>query len=205
MTNSADVHNHLQVHVQRYKEKINDLFSVLDVRVLEKVIQALLTAFQEDRTVFIAGNGGSAATASHIHEDFVFYSRHFARKRPRIISLTNNIAFITAISNDIGYEEIFVEQMRSIFKPGDVIIVISASGNSNNVIKAAEYAKENGGTSIAWVGFTGGKLREICDLCIHTPNAKGDYGPIEDMHLALGHLIISYLSSNEKFLGLANG
>lgn len=202
--NDTDLSKRLKEHIHNYESKIVELFNNLNIKEFEKVIELILKSFQKDNKIFIAGNGGSAATASHIHEDFVFYSRHFAKKRPKVISLTNNVPFLTAISNDIGYEEIFVEQMRSIFQEGDVLVVISASGNSLNLIKAVEYVKSNKGTSVAFVGFDGGKLKDICDLCIFTPNPKGDYGPIEDMHLILGHMIIYMLAKNEKFLKIAN-
>ena len=191
-------------HISEYKKKLDDLFSVVDDKVLIEGIDRLILAFKEDKTIYIAGNGGSAATASHIHEDFVFFLRHFGNKRLKVRSLTNNVPFITAISNDIGYEYVFVEQLKDNFVAGDILIVLSASGNSENVIKAVEFVSKEGGTSIAFVGFEGGRLKDVCDISIFTPNPKGDYGPIEDLHLILGHLIINYLATNEDFLRLAN-
>lgn len=195
--------SHLFDHVNTYQSKINALFANLDIAELDRVIKRIILAFKEGNSIYIAGNGGSAATASHIHEDFVFYSRHFTEKRLKVVSLTNNIPFITAVANDVGYEDIFVEQMRSNFNKGDILIVISASGNSKNVIRAVEYANKIGGTSIAFVGFNGGQLKNISDICLFTSNPKGDYGPIEDMHLILGHLIISYFSVNNNFMKLS--
>lgn len=201
--NDITLSKRLNEHIQNYKSKINELFNNLNTNEFERVIETIIQAFQDDKKIFIAGNGGSAATASHFHEDFVFYSRHFAKKRPNVISLTNNVPYITAISNDIGYEEVFTEQMRNIFNEGDILIVISASGNSYNLIKAVEFVKNKRGISIAFVGFDGGKLKDICDHCIYTPNPKGEYGPIEDMHLILGHILISFFSIDNTFLSIS--
>jgi D-sedoheptulose 7-phosphate isomerase len=107
---------------------------------------------------------------------------------------------MTAISNDNSYEDVFVEQMKGMFEKGDILLAISASGNSPNVVKAVEYAKSLGGTTIAFCGFTGGKLKEIADLPLYTPNEKKDYGPIEDLHMILNHVLINYLSQDEEFL-----
>jgi D-sedoheptulose 7-phosphate isomerase len=98
---------------------------------------------------------------------------------------------------------VFVEQMRGQFVSGDVLIAISASGNSPNLVKAAEFANELGGNTIAFVGFLGGKLNEISKVSLYTPNPKGDYGPIEDVHMILNHIIVNYLSKDEEFLALA--
>jgi len=109
---------------------------------------------------------------------------------------------ITAVGNDTSFNDIFVEQLKGHFTEGDVIICISASGNSENVIRAAQYANEHGGKSIGFIGFTGGKLKETCTVSLYTPNPKGDYGPIEDIHMIYDHLIVNYLSKDEEFLSI---
>ena len=109
---------------------------------------------------------------------------------------------ITAVGNDTSFNDIFVEQLKGHFSEGDAIICISASGNSENVIRAAQYANEHGGKSIGFVGFTGGKLKETCTVSLFTPNPKGDYGPIEDIHMIYDHLIVNYLTKDEEFLKL---
>jgi len=192
----------LKIHFEEYKKKINLLLDSVNISDLEKVIATMVTTFKNGKTVYICGNGGSAATASHIQADFSFFVRYFTQFRPKVRSLTDNVAMITAVGNDTSFDDIFVEQLKGHFISGDAIICISASGNSQNVIKAAQYANEKGGTSIGFVGFTGGKLKEVCKVSLFTPNPKGDYGPIEDLHMIYDHLIVNYLSKDEEFLSL---
>jgi D-sedoheptulose 7-phosphate isomerase len=169
---------------------------------LEEVIDIMVTTFKNGKTVFVCGNGGSAATASHVQADFSFFVRYYTKFRPKVRALTDNVAMITAVGNDTTFNDIFVEQLKGHFQTGDAIICISASGNSENVIRAAQYVNENGGRSIGFVGFTGGKLKDICTVSLYTPNQKGDYGPIEDIHMIYDHLIVNYLSKDEEFLKL---
>jgi len=135
--------------------------------------------------------------------DFSFFVRYFTKFRPKVIALTNCMPLITAVGNDTSFDDIFIEQMKGHFTEGDVLLTISASGNSGNVIRAAEYANELGGTSVAFVGFTGGKLKEVSKISLHTPNEKGDYGPIEDLHMILNHIIVNYLAIDKMFLSIA--
>ena len=109
---------------------------------------------------------------------------------------------ITAVGNDTSFENIFVEQLRGRFVAGDVLIVISASGNSMNLVRAVEYVNEKGGMSISFIGFLGGRLKEISKISLYTPNEKGDYGPIEDVHIILNHVIVNYLAKDEVFLSI---
>lgn len=192
----------LQLYFENYKLRLNNLLDIVDVNNLEKVIATLVSAFKNGQTVFVCGNGGSAATASHLQADFSFYFRYFTKFRPKVRALTDNVAMITAVGNDTFFHDIFVEQLKGNFEKGDVIICISASGNSENVIRAAQYASDHGGSSIGFIGFTGGKLKEVCSLSLYTPNAKGDYGPIEDLHMIYDHLIVNFLSKDEEFLAI---
>jgi len=192
----------LQTYFNDYKERLNTLIDLVDIDELEKVIGLMVTAFKCGKTVFVCGNGGSAATASHIQADFSFFVRYFTKFRPKVRALTDNVPMITAVGNDTSFHDIFVEQLKGCFEEGDVIICISASGNSENVIRAAQFANERGGKSIGFIGFTGGKLKEMCTLSLFTPNPKGDYGPIEDLHLIYDHLIVNFLSKDEEFLSL---
>ncbi|MDR1556297.1 MAG: SIS domain-containing protein, partial [Tannerellaceae bacterium] len=109
---------------------------------------------------------------------------------------------LTAVGNDTSFDDIFVEQMRGCFRQGDVVICISASGNSENVIRAAEYANQAGGTSIGFIGFSGGRLKEVTAISLYTENPRGDYGPIEDLHMIYDHLMISYLVKDPEFLNI---
>ena len=192
----------LSSYLENYKTRLNILLNLIEIDVLEQVVTCMINAFKNGNTVYVAGNGGSAATASHMQADFSFFVRHFTKFRPKMIALTDNVSLMTAIGNDNAFEDIFVEQMKGHFSKGDVLISISVSGNSANVVKAAELANELGGTSIAFVGFQGGKLKEVSKIAMHTPNPKGDYGPIEDLHMIFGHLIVNYLSEDEEFLAI---
>ena len=190
----------IKEHVKDYRQRLISLYDSIDADILEKVIDAFIECFKNGKTLYIAGNGGSAATSSHMQCDFGFFVRHFTHFRPKVLSLTDCTPMLTAIGNDNSYDDIFIEQLRGSFEKGDVLLTISASGNSKNVIKATEYANEKEGTTICFVGFDGGILKEKSQLAIHTPNSKGDYGPIEDLHMILDHLIISYLVKDKEFL-----
>jgi D-sedoheptulose 7-phosphate isomerase len=192
----------VQVYLLEYKNRLIEILDLIDSSKLEQVIASMIEAFKTGKTVYVVGNGGSAATASHMQADFSFFVRYFTKFRPRIIALTDNVPLITAVGNDTSFENIFVEQMTGRFGEGDILIAISASGNSSNLIKAAELANKLGGTSIAFVGFEGGKLNQVSKLSIYTPNPKGDYGPIEDVHMILNHVIVNYLSKDEEFLAI---
>jgi D-sedoheptulose 7-phosphate isomerase len=192
----------LNSYFQDYKKRLNDLMEMVDVNDLEKVISSMVTAFKNGKTVYVCGNGGSAATASHIQADFSFFVRYFTKFRPKVRALTDNVAMITAVGNDTTFNDIFVEQLKGHFEEGDAIICISASGNSENVIRAAQYANDHGGHSIGFIGFSGGKLKEVCTTSLYSPNPKGDYGPIEDLHMIYDHLIVNYLSKDDEFLAI---
>jgi D-sedoheptulose 7-phosphate isomerase len=192
----------IKEHLSDYKKRLLNLYDSIDIDVLEKIIDSLIECFKNGKTLYIAGNGGSAATSSHMQCDFGFFVRHFTQFRPKVLSLTDCTPMLTAIGNDHSYDDIFVEQLKGSFERDDVLLTISASGNSKNVIKATEYANEKKGITISFVGFDGGKLKQISDICLHTPNAKGDYGPIEDLHIILDHLIVSYLVNDKEFLSI---
>jgi D-sedoheptulose 7-phosphate isomerase len=190
----------IQNYFNDYRERLNNLLNKMDINILEKIIEIMVNTFKKGKTVYVCGNGGSAATASHFQADFSFFIRYFTKFRPKVRALTDNVAMLTAVGNDTSFDDIFVEQLKGHFEKGDAIICISASGNSDNVVRAAKYANENGGTSLAFVGFSGGKLLQTAHFSLFTPNPKGDYGPIEDAHIIFSHLIINYLSLDKEFL-----
>jgi len=189
-------------YLEDYKESLNNLLNLIDADTLEQIITKLIETFKKKKTLYIAGNGGSAATASHMQADFSFFVRYFTKFRPKVRTLTDNVPLITAIGNDTTFSDIFVEQMKGNFEPGDTIICISASGNSENVIRAAEYANNHGGNSIGFMGFEGGKLKDVAQIVLFTPNPKGEYGPIEDIHMILDHILVNYLTKDDEFLSL---
>lgn len=192
----------LSEYLNNYKQRLNEILELIESNILEKVITAMILAFKNNRTVYVVGNGGSAATASHMQADFIFFVRYFTKFRPKIIALTDNVPLITAVGNDTSFDDIFVEQMRGKFVAGDILLAISASGNSKNLIKATEFANKLGGITISFIGFEGGELKNISSIPLYTPNPKGDYGPIEDIHMILNHVIVNYLSKDEEFLSI---
>ena len=116
----------------------------------------------------------------------------------KVFALTDNNSVITAIGNDVGYENIFINQLKIHYKSGDSLVVISASGNSENVLKAAEWVKSKGGTIIGFLGFSGGKLIELCDVKIHVKTDPGEYGPVEDAHLIMNHILAHWFQNKLK-------
>jgi D-sedoheptulose 7-phosphate isomerase len=155
-------------------------------------IETLLKARERGATVFFIGNGGSAATASHFANDLSIGTNEYD-KPFRAMSLTDNVPLITAISNDFGYEEIFVRQLRVLGKRGDVVVGISASGNSPNLLNTFEYARVAGIKTVAITAFDGGKMKAIADEGIHVMTGLKEYGPAEDAHMVLDHLVGAYL------------
>lgn len=175
-----------------YLDYVGELLGKLDADSIGHFIDALVDARQRDAQIIFIGNGGSAATASHFANDIAIGPR--AWDKPfRAVSLTDNVAVITAIANDHGYEQIFVLQLKTVMRPGDVVVAISASGNSPNVVKALEYANEHGATTIGLTGFDGGLLKKVAKISVHVPTAKGEYGPVEDAHMVLDHLVGAFL------------
>lgn len=178
-------------YFKEYHKYLSELLDGLDYKAVEKVTQLILEKSKNGQVVFLIGNGGSAATASHFATDFAQCSQ--AGVRFRAVSLVDNVALLTALGNDEGYEEVFTSQIENLFHKNDILIAISGSGNSPNIITAARLAKKLGGVTVGVVGFDGGKLTQICDYIIHVHTNKGEYGPVEDIHLIINHMITSYL------------
>ncbi len=185
-------------YYREYCDYLQKLISTIDTGSVQKVVDCFLQARRKDKTIYFAGNGGSAATASHFAQDMGEIGRKIRGKGFRTQSINDNVAAVTAISNDYSYDNVFSMQIQYSFDAGDVLVVISASGNSPNVIKAVNLAKEKGGTAIGLVGFDGGRLSEICDHVVHIQSKNGEYGPVEDIHLILNHMIVSYLMMELK-------
>jgi D-sedoheptulose 7-phosphate isomerase len=193
-------------HFEEYIKKEIEIIQQLDVVAIERVANLMLDTYHQGKQVFICGNGGSAASASHITGDFIKGASFGLEKRWRFICLNDNITTMMAISNDISYEDIFVEPLKNFANPGDLFIGISGSGNSTNVVKAMEYAQASGLATVALCGFRGGKIREIADVNIYTPIM--DMQITEDLHMMALHMIFQYIvkqlfgaSTNEKTMG----
>lgn len=196
--------NQTQNHIDRIFTKDTATFAQSYLAYLKQVIDSinpddvaafvatLFDARSRGATVFMIGNGGSAATASHFANDLSFGTNDYV-KPFRILSLADNVPVITALGNDYGYDEIFVRQLKVLAKVGDVVVGISASGNSLNLIKAFEFANQKGIRTVAITAFDGGQLKEMADQGIHVTTGPKEYGPAEDAHMILDHLIGAYL------------
>jgi D-sedoheptulose 7-phosphate isomerase len=180
---------------RRYVEHLIEVLGRLDCEAVSRVIQVFLEARSKGNTIFFFGNGGSAATACHFANDMGFCASPEGSLPFRALSLTANTSFVTCLANDIGYENVFSWQLRNLMRPGDVVVGISASGNSPNVVNALEYADSHGGIPVALVGFDGGRIKHIAKYVIHVETEKGEYGPVEDIHMVLDHLISGYLGT----------
>jgi D-sedoheptulose 7-phosphate isomerase len=177
--------------ISGYCTKVSEVLANIPSAEIELVIQALLQAHESGRAVFLFGNGGSAALASHMACDLGKGTADVASKRSRVLSLTDNVALITAWANDISYEDVFSEQLKNQLQPGDVALAISTSGNSPNVLRALHVAKSLGAITVGLTGFDGGKARPLCDLCIVVPSDNTQI--IEDLHSVLAHGMFSVL------------
>ena len=182
---------------REYGQYLSQLIEQLPYQELDRFVEILFNARDKGHTVYFIGNGGSAATASHFSNDFGIGPR-LTENHFKAVSLTDNMAVITAIGNDFGYEYIFSKQLEVVMKPGDVLVAISASGNSPNIIKACEYAKLMGNTVVGLTGFDGGELMKISDIKVHVGGEKGEYGPVEDLHMVIDHLVGSYINRKVK-------
>jgi len=165
--------------------------STLDMAELDRAAEILEAAYLAGQTVFSCGNGGSAAIANHFQCDHQKGVRTGTDLLPRVVSLSSNIELLTAIANDISYDEVFTHQLESQARSGDVLVAISSSGRSRNVIAALEWANLNDLRTIALTGFNGGRAREIAEVAVHVQCAN--YGVVEDVHQALMHALAQYL------------
>lgn len=180
------------VFAERYFQYLNDVLHKIDFSAIARLAGVLLQARARGATVYFIGNGGSAATASHFANDLAIGTDSYL-KPFRVISLTDNQAILTALANDFGYEEVFARQLQVVGKPGDVLVAISASGNSPNLIRAMEYASSSDIKTVAITAFDGGKMKQIADDGVHVPTEAKEYGPAEDAHMILDHLLGAYL------------
>lgn len=177
-------------YANKYLTLIKNLINKVDINDLAEIISALETAHKEKRQVFIAGNGGSAATAGHMANDLMIGVAKNQRYGLRTIALADHIAPVTALANDISYAEIFSGQIKHLADPGDFLVVISVSGNSPNIINALEEAAKIGMYTVAFLGMDGGKAAAMVDKSVIVPSH--DYGPVEDLHMIFDHLITGY-------------
>jgi D-sedoheptulose 7-phosphate isomerase len=185
----------MEKFISEYLEELKRIFDRISKKDIDAITEVIYNAYLNGRTIFIFGNGGSASTASHFSCDLgkgtlsrVYDSNE---KRFRVVPLTDSVPTMTAYANDLSFDDIFVQQLQNLVNKGDIVIAITGSGNSKNVIKAIRYARDRGATTIGLLGFDGGKAKKLLDKYVIVPS--NHYGRIEDVHLILEHMITDYL------------
>jgi Phosphoheptose isomerase len=178
--------------IRRYVDDLTRLLAALDTEAIVKFADILFSAYQEGRTVFFAGNGGSAATASHFACDMAKTVTGYSKgKRLRAVSLADSVPLLTAWGNDSAYDDVFAEQLRNLARPGDCLVAISCSGKSKNVVRAVELARAMGLTTVGLLGFDGGTLKPMVDLPIVIES--DNYQRVEDVHSIIMHIVTDRL------------
>lgn len=178
-------------YAEAYFERVREAAASVDGANLREAAVILTRAHSRGSMVYSCGNGGSAAIANHLVCDHCKLVQTDTNLRPRIYSLSTTVEMITAIGNDLSYKEVFAYQLRSLARPGDVLITISSSGDSDNIVRAAQWAKDNGLEVISMTGFAGGRSAKIADVNLHV--AADNYGVIEDVHQSLMHILAQYI------------
>jgi D-sedoheptulose 7-phosphate isomerase len=181
---------------QNYAGKLTDALARQDWQSATLLAEELAAAWRDSRRVFICGNGGSAANALHWANDFLYPIAKAGGKGIKISALPANVSVLTCLANDLGYENIFAHQLATEASPGDVLIVLSGSGNSPNVIKALEQAKTSSMKSFALLGYSGGACKDLADVVLHFP--IDDTQVVEDMQLIVGHMLLQALCQTQS-------
>jgi phosphoheptose isomerase len=174
-----------------YAEEQARVIGSVEPAVLDKAAAILIEAYTRGAVVFACGNGGSAAIANHLQCDHLKAIRTKTDLVPRVVSLSTNVELLTAIANDLEYEEVFAYQLQSQASPGDVLIAISSSGRSPNIVRALMWARDHGLHTIAFTGFDGGGARAAAEVSVHVDGAN--YGIIEDLHQVIMHALAQYI------------
>jgi D-sedoheptulose 7-phosphate isomerase len=180
----------VETHVHDYLGRLVATLKEIPTDRVERLADLLYRAYADGKQVFTFGNGGSASTASHMAADLSKNTIGPNMRRFRIMSLNDNMSLVTALANDLGYENMFAEQLQNLIHPGDVLIAISGSGNSPNVLRAIEYAQSRSAEVAALLGFDGGKAAGLADLSVLVDSH--DYGVVEDAHLIINHILVEY-------------
>jgi D-sedoheptulose 7-phosphate isomerase len=179
--------NNTATTIENYLSLVKDTIDKLDRAQIEKTIDAFMRVYESGNTIYIFGNGGSAASATHACGDLVKGASYGLKKRFRVMSLVDNLPALMAIANDVSYDDIFIEQLKNFIEPGDLVVGISGSGNSVNVVKAMDYAKSKGVQTVAFCGYKGGKIKEIADIFVHS--VALDMEVAEDIHMIVFNVI----------------
>ena len=183
--------DHAADYADAYFARLAEAAASVDRAALDRAAALITAAAQEGRRIYLCGNGGSAAIANHLVCDCLKGIRNESTLRPEVVSLSTTIELITAIGNDLGYDQIFSYQLESLGRPGDVLMAISSSGNSPNILAAIQAARAIGMTVIAMTGFDGGAAARMADVSLHV--RAENYGLVEDVHQALMHLLAQFI------------
>ena len=179
-----------------YREEILNQWQSLDLKAVSRAASAIVEAQEKGRQVFVIGNGGSAATASHLATDLSKTAEAPGWPLLKCLSLTDNASFITAIGNDLSFDKIFTRQLENLLSPKDIVILISGSGNSGNLLEAARYANKRGALTIGLLGFDGGRLKPLVKIPLLVSSEQ--YGVIEDLHMGIGHVLAFFLKQRRS-------
>ena len=185
----------IQPFLDDYFGQITEAHRSVDHDAVMSACAIIEKGFRDGVMLFTGGNGGSAAIANHLLCDYVKGIQTDTTFRPRVISMSANLELMLAIGNDIGFEDIFLYQVRTMGRAGDILMTISSSGNSENIVRAVSWAKDNGLRTIALTGFSGGRSADLADINIHVEAAN--YGIVEDVHQSIMHIIAQYLRQSE--------
>lgn len=188
-----------QEWIKNYFNALKDVIDRFPVDDLITLVGVINEVRDSGRTLFICGNGGSWATAAHMVNDFSKNTRQSGMKRLRVVGLGDNIPLLTAYANDEGYDRVFAEPLMSLMKPDDVLLAISGSGNSPNVLLAIEAAHSISGKTFGLTGFSGGKMKQLVDHCLVIPSNSMEM--IEDFHMIVDHIIATILTEEDNFSG----
>ena len=178
-------------YASAYLAELTRAAQAIDGSAVEAAAGLVSEAFTADRTVFVCGNGGSAAISNHLLCDFAKGIQTDTTIRPKVVSLSANLEIITAIANDISFDDVFVFQLRTAARAGDLVLTISSSGNSENIVRPLQWARDNGLRSIAFTGFDGGRSAKLADVNVHVP--AHNYGVVEDLHQSAMHILAQFL------------
>jgi D-sedoheptulose 7-phosphate isomerase len=183
----------MRASVDAYLDRLQAAIDALPRDRLVALGDTLYRAYRNEKQVFTAGNGGSSSTASHMAADLAKNTISPNMPRFRIVSLSENAAIVTALANDLGYERVFSEQLTNLIRAGDVLIVVSASGNSPNILRAISYAQGQSAEVVGLLGFDGGAAAGLVDLPIVVPSTE--YGVVEDVHLIISHMLVDFFKT----------
>jgi phosphoheptose isomerase len=188
-------HSSAAAYLDGYTEEIARAIKTIDAAAFDRAAAVLSEAYLRRARMFSCGNGGSASIANHMQCDHIKGIRTATDLKPRVLSLSTNVEFLTAVANDEGYENVFVYQLQAQSDPGDVLIAVSSAGRSANIVRVIEWARDNDVRTIAMTGFDGGAARRAAEISIHVDCAN--YGIVEDLHQVIMHALAQYIRQSQ--------